>query len=301
MHKFMLATYAPPYISNNRFNYCYYTKEKLIKLAEQVGIDEITLNRYIIYLSMDLKIEKGGFCEYPLLVFDNIIMWIPSSFILNDFQFSIVNGHYYKDIIFPKHEETIAQSIVNYITKSVEKYENIICSNNYKYNVPNIKYNNKDLQSDIDIALYDKEYNCLLIIECKWKDNVYAYTDDYVKIERAVNEVYKTQLYKHKYFLELDKHNYDNIFNKSTNIFENIETMKVMYLFIDKRIQFHDAENERHVISTFMFSYLLKKYELENKCDLGKVINNIKSKKTKVNYKKYSLINSFEIDGKIFI
>ncbi len=301
MLNFMLSSLVPPFIKNKNVNYCVYTKEHLIKSAAQIGINEETLSRYIDYWSMDINVEKGGFCEFPLLVFDNKVLWIPSSFMLNDFQFSIVNGHYHKNINFPKHEETIAQSIVDYIINSVDKYENIIFGNNHQYSVPNKKFMGKNLQSDIDVALYDKAHNCLLIIECKWKENVYAFTDDYVKIERAVNEVYRTQLNKHKYYLELDKINYDKIFEYRTNIAENVETLKVMYLFIDKRIQFHDTENKRHVISTFMFSYLLKEYEENNQLDLTKVIKKIQDQKTNINYKRCPLEKSVKMDGKTYI
>lgn len=301
MHQFTLETIAPQYISEKRMNYCYYKIKELYCLSKQVGIQESTMQRYIDYFSIDANIEKGGFAEFPLVVFENEVLWIPSSFILNDFQFSIVNGHYYKDINFPKHEETIAQSIVNYLVDSVGVYENIICGHNFLYAVPGMKFNGKDLQSDIDVALYDKESNVLLIIECKWKDNVYTYIDDYLRIERAVNEVYKTQLNKHKYYLEQEPGRYNMIFDNQVNIEQDLDSMKILYLFVDKRVQFHDKKEGRHVVSTFMMAYLFKKFSNANILDLQGIYNEIKNQNSKVKYERVALKKSVTLDGKIFI
>lgn len=301
MHKYMLETFAPLYIKNKRMIYCHFTMDELEKLSKQIGISRETLDRYSNYWTMDLNVEKGGFNEFPFLVFDENVIWIPSSIVLNDLQFSIVNGHYYKSINFPKHEETIAQSIVKYIVESVKPYNNILCKSNFLYSVPGQKFKGKDLQSDMDVALYDKINNVLLIIECKWKENVYGFTDDYVKVERAVNEVYKKQLDKHKYYLSLDADNYNKIFDNQINIKEKLDDLEVMYLFVDKRIQFHNQEENRHVIPTFMFSYIMKINSKENTLNLSDVIKKIQRQNSGVKYERVALKNSVVLGNKTFI
>lgn len=295
MHKYMFQSVTPLHLQEKRKNYCDFTKNTIVMLGEQVGLDAETLNKYIDYFSMDITVNKGGFGEFPLLSFDNRIIWIPSSIILNDFQFSIVNGHYFKDILFPKHEETIAQSIVDYILDNVKNYKNIVYKGNYLYSVPDIKYNGKDLRSDIDVALYDIQNHVLLIIECKWKENVYAFTDDYVRIERAVNEVYRQQLDKHRYYLEMDKSNINKIFDETVKISERFEELKIMYLIVDKRVQFHDKINNRHVISTFMLAYFFKKYAEEDNLNLMEIINEIQGQKSEALYERVPLEKSILI------
>lgn len=301
MHKYMFQAFAPPYIKDKRKNFCDYKRGELENLGKRIGIDSDTLNRYIDYFSMDIQVEKGGFGEFPLLSFGNRVLWIPSAILLNDFQFSIVNGHYYKDFHFPKHAETIAQSIVDYILQNAKQYENIIGTGNYQYAVHGLKYNGKDLQSDIDVALYDIENRILLIIECKWKENVYVFTDDYVRIERTVNEVYRDQLDKHKFYLEMDKKNYDKLFEGKVNISECLEETQIMYLMVDKRVQFHDRENNRHVVSTFMLAYFFKKYAQEGKLNLLEIVQEILNKKSEAEYERIALEKSLLIGDKTII
>ena len=101
-------------------------------------------------------------------------IWIPSSVILNDFQFSIVNGHYLKQLDFINKDSTVSQSIVDYITNHCKVYKNIIYNTNYCYSVKGKTFNGKPFNSDIDVAIYDKANNCMIIIECKWK-KMYIY------------------------------------------------------------------------------------------------------------------------------
>lgn len=46
----------------------------------------------------------------------------------------------------------------------------------------------KALNSDIDVAIYDKIGKKLLIIECKWKENVYQNRENYIRIEDALKK-----------------------------------------------------------------------------------------------------------------
>lgn len=122
-----------PLLSKKNLNYCDFSIESIFNIGKQVGIYEETLKRYIDYFSIYGSVEKGSFTEFPFIVLDERVIWLPSSFMLNDFQFSIVNGHYYKDIKFPNHMTTIAQSIVDYIVDSIKPYQNIISASNYLY------------------------------------------------------------------------------------------------------------------------------------------------------------------------
>lgn len=290
-----------PILSKKNLNFCDFSFENLIDIGKKVGIYEDTLIKYIDYFSVNSSVEKGSFAEFPFIVLDGRVIWLPSSFLLNDFQFSIVNGHYYKNINFPNHMTTIAQSIVDYIVDSSKTYLNIVSASNYLYSVQEMKFNGKDLQSDIDVALYDRINNVMLIIECKWLENVYTYTDDFVKIERAVRTIYKTQLDKHKFYLSLDDKNYEKVFDNKISLADKVDTMEVFYLFVDKRIQFHNREENYHVIPTFMLSYLLKKYAEGDCVDLRKIICDIKDKNTEPSYTRKKLVNTMVINGKNFV
>ena len=71
----------------------------VLALGRQIGLSRDSVMSYIDYFSMDVNVTSGNFTEFPLLKFKNKIIWTPSSIVLNDFQFSIVNGHYYKETL----------------------------------------------------------------------------------------------------------------------------------------------------------------------------------------------------------
>ena len=48
------------------------------------------------------------------------------------------------------------KSIIDYIVNHVNKYSNILYNTNYVYSVPNETFKGKPLNSDIDVAIYDK-------------------------------------------------------------------------------------------------------------------------------------------------
>ena len=170
MQKYMLASATKV----GQVEYvCQYDLSKILALGRQIGLSRTSVINYIDYFSMDGKVKNGNFTEFPLLKFKDKIIWIPSSIILNDFQFSIVNGHYYKGLRFENKNETVSQSIIDYIVDHVGKYSNILYNTNYVYSVPNETFRGNPLNSDIDVAIYDKVGKKLLIIECKWKENVY--------------------------------------------------------------------------------------------------------------------------------
>lgn len=182
-----------------------YNKTILIKIFEKFNISNSEkVNKIIDYFTIKCECS-WGINEFPLINIDDNIMWVPSSFIMNDFQFSIVNGHYDKDITLISRDDTVSQSIVDNIINRCSKYDNIILSENKEYFDKNHKYKGKELKSDIDVALYDRISNTILVIECKWKENIYIKGNKYDKICDSVDKIYKNQLNKHKYFLELEE------------------------------------------------------------------------------------------------
>ena len=200
---------------------------------------------------------------------------------MNDFQFSIVNGHYYKGIRFENKDETVSQSIIDYIVNHVNKYSNILYNTNYVYSVPNETFKGKPLNSDIDVAIYDKIGKKLLIIECKWKENVYQNRENYIRIEDAFKKIYDNQLEKHQTYLERDINRLNELFENQID-FTREGDVDILYLFVDKRIQYHDNENnssKRQLILSDVFSEIREmksrvKYErikLKEPVNLGEI------------------------------
>lgn len=301
MQKYSLTTLFFWYSVQKNQNYCYISRKKLNELAKQVCIEYDVLESYINYFSMDINLLNGNFTEFPLIVVKNMIIWIPSSFVLNDYQFSVVNGHYYKNEPFIKKEETVSQSIIDYIIKAAQKYSNIICANNYIYNEPAFTYDGKVLQSDIDVALYDKMSNSLIIIECKWKENVYKNRDDYLQIERAIKEIYKKQLDKHEYYLGINPDNYNKLFKNKVNISSKLDSLNIIFLFVDKRIQFHENTLNRHAVPIFMLAYLFDIYSDSRELDLRGVIKDINDQKSNIKYQRKRLLQPVKIGDKTII
>ena len=218
---------------------------------------------------------------------------------LNDFQFSIVNGHYHKNIRFVNKDETVSQSIVDYIVKSAAKFSNIIYSAEHKYSVATETFNGKPLVSDIDVALYDKDHKKLLIIECKWKENVYDVRENYVNIEDAFKKIFDKQLDKHKYYLDGDKKRLNSLFDGRID-FTSQKDVDILYLFVDKRIQYHDNKNNRHAMSIFMLSYLFEQHSENGQLDLGAVFDEIRDMESELIYERVKLIEPVQV-GKYLI
>lgn len=282
------ATYKIPMI---------YSKDSLISIIQKfLNITNDETSNIIEYLGMKSGLI-GGINEYPLVILDNNVLWIPSSFIMNDFQFSIVNGHYEKNIKINMRDKTVAQSVVDDISNMCSQYRNIVIATNKEYFDKNNKYNNKDLKSDIDVALYDRVNNCVLIIECKWKENVFLKGEKYDQICDAVNKIYKNQLNKHKYFLELDMGNLDFIFSNNEGVAKRQYFPQIAYIFIDKRIQLH--YDGQHAISTFNFLKILKDNSFNNILSLDKVISYINTLNTEIGYKENELISIIKLDGRV--
>lgn len=279
--------------------YCVYELPKLLVLGKQVGLSNDVMKVYIKYFSVDPCIQGGSFIEFPFIVCREKIVWIPSSIVMNDFQFSIVNGHYYKDVDFYEKDDTVSQSIVDYVVNHSKKYKNILVKSNYLYHEREQKFNDKDLKSDIDVAIYDIKREKLLILECKWKENVYLNHDDYLQIEDAIRKVYSKQLEKHEYYLGLGKDKISRLFDNEID-FNKITNLDILYLFVDKRIQFHDNTKNRHALPIFLLAHLFEKYSTEDELDLHELFEDIRRMESKVKREKVKLLNPVKI-GKYIV
>ena len=279
--------------------YCQYKIQKLIALGSQVGLSKEVVKCYIRYFSIDKSIDGGSFTEFPFIVCKENIIWIPSSIVLNDFQFSLVNGHYYKSVDFYEKSETVSQSIVDYIVNHGQKFKNLLIRFNYVYDDPLNKYKGKDLKSDIDVAIYDRITKKLLILECKWKENLYLNRDDYLKIEDAIKKIYSKQLEKHQFYLSLGKDRISKIFYDKVN-FEAIDDLDVLYLFVDKRIQFHDNKNNQHALPIFVLAHLFEKYSNQNELHMDEIFKEIRGMESIIEREKVKLVNPVKI-GKYVI
>lgn len=267
---------------------CQYDLSKILALGKRVGLSREAIINYIDYFSLDINITNGNFTEFPLLKFKNKIIWIPSSIVLNDFQFSIVNGHYYKSIRFENKDETVSQSIIDYIINHSSKYFNVHYTTNFIYSVPNVMFKGKPFNSDIDVAIYDQVRKKLLIIECKWKENVYQNRENYIRIEDALKKIYDNQLEKHQAYLESDINNLNKLFNNQIDFSKEGE-VDTLYLFVDKRIQYHDNATNRHAIPIFMLAYLFEKNSSNNQLILTDVFSEIREMQSKVSYERRRL------------
>lgn len=267
---------------------CQYDVPKILSLGKQIGLSRNSITGYIDYFAMDVNVAGGNFTEFPLLKFKGKIIWIPSSIVLNDFQFSIVNGHYYKGLRFENKDETVSQSIIDYIVNHSNKYFNILYNTNYVYSVPNGTFKGKPFNSDIDVAIYDRIGKKLLIIECKWKENVYQNRENYIRIEDALNKIYDKQLEKHQAYLEKDINNLNELFNNQID-FTKERDIDTLYLFVDKRIQYHDNLANRHAIPIFMLAYLFENHSSNNRLMLTDVFSEIREMQSKVNYERIRL------------
>ena len=274
--------------------YCVYELPKLLALGKQVGLSYDVMKVYVKYFSVDPSVQGGSFLEFPFIVCREKVIWIPSSIVLNDFQFSIVNGHYYKAVDFYEKDDTVSQSIVDYVVNHSKKYKNIMVRSNYLYNEPGLKFNGRDLKSDIDVAIYDIKTKKLLVLECKWKENVYLNHDDYLQIEDAIRKVYSRQLEKHQFYLGLGKEKISKIFDNEID-FDKITNLDILYLFVDKRIQFHDNKKNRHAVPIFLLAHLFEKYSTEDELDLNALFEDIRRMESKVSRERVKLLNPVKI------
>ena len=70
----------------------------------------------------------------------------------------------------------------------------------------------------------------MLIIECKWKENVYQNRENYIRIEDALKKIYDNQLEKHQTYLERDINRLNELFDNQID-FTREGDVDTLYLF----------------------------------------------------------------------
>ncbi|MDD3278722.1 MAG: hypothetical protein PHG16_07530 [Lachnospiraceae bacterium] len=224
---------------------------------------------------------NANLLEFPLFEVENKLISIPSLFIVNDWQFTVVNGHYIKDISIRNREKTISVVTEGRIEKLMCGIENVAIAKTIPYSY--VDADGKIQNSDVDFAILDQKRNVAVIIEAKWIDKHYGDEIDkrYGKILETLNSIYKKQISKHQEFLSLSE-NIDFLFEKDTRYIHNDTMPKLYYLAVDKRNQMHIGE--RHMVSEYMLLYFLKKHCVDRQLNIEEFWNEINELQTKFEY-----------------
>lgn len=271
--------YTEDFFDNGKDCILILQREKCIKDISSIsGIQERKVTVIVEYFIND---GRMNLLEFPLFEVEDKIITIPSAIMVNDWQFTIVNGHYIKNIPIKNREKTISTVTEGHIERTLQSIQNIAVAKTKQYSFVDV--NGENQCSDIDYAVYDMTRNILLIIEAKWIDKHYKDEIDkrYGMILQTLNDIYTKQIEKHKIYLS-SKGNIDNLFVEDARYNTNLEMPEIVYLAVDKRNQLHI--DDRHMVSEFMLIYFLKKYIKNNQLDLRAMWNEIGNLETKVEY-----------------
>ncbi|MCI2779166.1 hypothetical protein ACQR22_01310 [Clostridium perfringens] len=261
-------------------------KNKIKKITK---MNEKLIEKYINYFIFE---GEGTIVDFPLIKYRDNLIILPSSIMLNDWQFSISNGHHAKKIEFKKKEKNISKSIVDMIDTACKKFTNVLVAREYYYEVIS---DGKKLNSDIDVAICDINSNNILVIECKWKHNHYIedIDENYAKIQGSLNKIYNEQISKHKEFLTENINNINKLFNHKIELVDGTD-YNIYYLAVDKRSDLH-IENQ-HMIAVYTLLALFNIYSESDTLDLEKLIKKIDEAKTKVEHYMIGAPKEFCID-----
>ena len=256
-----------------------YDKDWLIsKIVEISGRHVNKVAQIINYL-----INQGGpnLLDFPLFQIENYIVTVPSLIMVNDWQFTIIDGHHVKDIEIKNRQKTISSITECRIDKMLSDIDNVLLAKEKYYEF--IDETGAKKNSDIDYAIYDLLHNKLLVIEAKWKDNHYYDEIDksYIKIEDTVNDIFASQIFRHKNFLNKPG-SIEYLFNNDKALRINNTPPEVFYIAVDKRSQFH--KNGNHMISEFMLLCFLDSCISNGGIDLRIFIDEISTLETKIEY-----------------
>lgn len=260
------------YTDMELYNCCIDDIVKISRLPEHKVVNVVN------YLIND---GKMNLLEFPLFEVEDSLVTIPSLILVNDWQFTIINGHYLKNIIISNREKTISTVTEERIEKALLGVTNVAVAKTVPYSFKDELGN--ELNSDIDYAIYDFTHNKALIIEAKWIDKHYKDEIDkiYGKIFQTLNSIYTKQIDKHKKFLQKQE-NIDFLFSNDKNYRMGLPTPEIYYLAVDKRNQMHI--DERHMVSEYMLIYFIHKYVSDNQIDLESMWKEINGLQTKVEY-----------------
>ncbi|WP_145950062.1 hypothetical protein [Paenibacillus sp. Y412MC10] len=256
-----------------------FDKEYLVqKINKITDLNVEFIKKCITYFSFD---GRGTLLEFPILEYNGRVHFIPSSFLLSDLQFSLTNGHYLKNTKVIRRDNSVSKSVVSEITSSLGGYNNIVVVEGKYYEFTNDV--GKKENSDIDVAIYDRNSNSLLIIECKWKENHYisVLEENNVKILDTLNKAYSKQLNKHKAFLESDLDNINSIL-ELTGENELRGFPQIFYIAVDKRCQLYI--DNKYLVPLYGLLTLFKIHGDSQSLKLEIVIEELKKQNTKVDY-----------------
>lgn len=271
--------YEEDFVNNGKNCIMILEKKVCIKSITDIsGVSERKVSTILEYLIND---GRMNLLEFPLFEIEDKIITIPSAIMVNDWQFTIVNGHYMKKIPIKNRERTISTVTEGRIERILKDVGNIAVAKTKPYSF--VDENGENQCSDIDYAIYDMTRNVILIIEAKWIDKHYKDEIDkrYGMILQTLNDIYTKQIKKHKIYLS-NKDNIDNLFVKDNRYNKNMERPEIFYLAVDKRNQMHI--DDRHMVSEYMLIYFLRKYTNNNQLDLCEMWKEIGDLKTKVEY-----------------
>lgn len=257
-------------VGDRNFIFAIKEEDLLKKIRIATGLSKEIIKNYIEYFTYR---GIGTTNHFPLFESDGLYGFIPSSMILNDWQFSITAGHYMKKIQFKDRDKTISRNVSALINNAIKEIDNIKACYEHYYDLVTQEGN-----SDIDIAIYCEEQKSLLVIEAKWIDNHYKDHDDekFSNVYSTVNKIYSKQLSKHKLYLSADENGLRKLFNAP------IEVERIEYIAVDKRSQIHT--DDMHLLSVYIFVLLIKKYTKNSKLDLNEMLNEIFSLRTSAEY-----------------
>ncbi|MFA9379143.1 MAG: hypothetical protein ACERKZ_20710 [Lachnotalea sp.] len=267
------------YINNADECIMIFEKEKCIDDISSIGnLKENKVKDIVNYFINDGKLNL---MEFPLFEVDKKLITIPSLILVNDWQFTIINGHYQKNILITNREKTISVITEGRIEEIMSSVKNVAVAKTVPYS---FKDNDDKLQnSDVDFAILDQKRNAVLIIEAKWIDKHYGDEIDkrHGKIFETLNSIFTKQISKHKIFLSVIE-NIDYLF-KNDKRYHHSDTMpKLYYLAVDKRNQMHI--DDRHMLSEYMLIYFLKKNITNQEFNIDNFWNEINGLKTKFEY-----------------
>ena len=255
-----------------------FEKEYLIhKINKITNLNINYIEKCISYFTFD---GRGTLLEFPLIEYNKKIYFVPSSFLLSDLQFTLTNGHYFKDVKVIRRDESVSKTIISEIKNSVKDFTNIVVVDEKYYEF--IDERGEKENSDIDVALYDRNSNSLLVVECKWKDNHYisVLEENYVKILDTLNKAYK-QLNKHQVFLEKNLDNVNMILGFKE--YEKLdEYPRIFYITVDKRNQLYI--DNKYLVPLYGLLTLFNIYNKSQQLELELVIDELLKQNTKVEY-----------------
>lgn len=93
---------------------------------------------------------------------------------------------------------------------------------------------------------------------------------------------------KHQTYLERDINRLNELFDNQID-FTREGDVDTLYLFVDKRIQYHDNGTNRHAIPFFMLAYLFENNSSKRQLILSDVFSEIREMKSRVRYERIKL------------